>query len=287
MQNVGTLKPLRSLAILVFVFLVVISVTGKTSMGMSLWTYTRIAPLAALVSPHDAELQFAIGNYYFGGGLPATPARASHAGGPWSSAQEGAYDIKKAQGYFEKALEIDPNIAGAHYQLGRTYFIQSAFYDALREINKELEMHPDFKRSYYMRGLIYGYTKRYAEAERDFKEFLQWKPESWAGNNDLAWIYFQEGKYKDARDTALVGLVIAPNNPWLLNSLGVALLNLGEKQEAMDAFTKTLTILNSMSPKDWGAAYPGNNPKIYDEGLSKMKESVEANMRLLDSVDSK
>ena len=254
----------RYLAVLVILLLVVIGATRKTSAGMFLWTNTKIAPLATLVSPNDARLQFEIGNYYFGGG---------------------AYDITKAQGYFERALEINPQIQGAHYQLGRTYFIQSAFYDALREINKELELHPDFKRSYYMRGLIYGYTKHYAEAESDFQEFLKWKPESWAGHNDLAWIYFQEGKYKEAAETAQEGLEIAPSNPWLLNSLGVALLNTGEKKEAKEAFTKTLAILNAMSPKDWGMAYPGNNPQIYGEGFSKMKEFVEANLKLLDTVD--
>jgi len=264
MRNVKTVTLLRYLGILVVTLLVFVAVTGKTSIGMFLWTYTRISSLATLVSPDDAELQFAIGNYYFGGG---------------------AYDIQKAQEYFQRALDINPDIQGAHYQLGRTYFIQSAFFDAHREINKELELHSDFKRSYYMRGLVYGYTKRYAEAESDFKEFLKWKPESWAGYNDLAWIYFQEGKYKEAGEMARQGLKIAPDNPWLLNSLGVALLNTGEKSEAKEAFIKALAILDSMSPENWGAAYPGNNPQIYGEGFSKMKESVETNLKLLDTVD--
>src|SRR3989344_751172 len=260
MEKVRTSILVRYLAVLVILLLVVIGATRKTSAGMFLWTNTKIAPLATLVSPNDARLQFEIGNYYFGGG---------------------AYDITKAQGYFERALEINPQIQGAHYQLGRTYFIQSAFYDALREINKELELHPDFKRSYYMRGLVHGYSKRYTEAENDFKEFLKWKPKSWAGHNDLAWIYFMKGDYKNSATTAREGLKYVPNNVWLLNSLGVALLNEGKLEEAKKALTDALASATAMTPADWGRSYPGNNPSVYGDGLMAMKASIKRNLELI------
>ena len=230
-----------------------------------LWQQTRLAPLATFLAPSDATLRFEIGNYYFGGG---------------------AYDTEKAETYFRKALELDPSLQGPHYQLARIEFVRGDFYSAEVEINIELSQHPDFGRSHYVRGLIYGYSGRLKEAETEFKEFLKWKPESWAGNNDLAWIYFQEGKYKEARDAARAGLTIAPNNPWLLNSLGVALLNIDDKKGAKEAFIKALAILNSMTEADWGAAYPGNNPKVYGDGLAKMKESIQKNLALLDGVDS-
>jgi len=197
-----------------------------------------------------------------------------------------AYDIDRAKEYFKEALKIDPEFPGVHYQLARVYFIESNFYDALLEINKEIELHPDFKRSYYVRGLIYGYTQKFSEAESDFKTFLEWKPDSWAAHNDLAWIYFQEGKFKEARDTARAGLKVSSDNPWLLNSLGVAQLNLGERKGAKEAFEKALEIINRMSPDAWGSAYPGNDPAIYAEGFTKMKESIEENLTLLSAKDA-
>jgi tetratricopeptide (TPR) repeat protein len=209
---------------------------------------------------NNPDAAFDSGNYYFGGG---------------------AYDLNKAEKYYKKTLELDSNYAGANYQIARIYFIRGQFNMALTYINKEIELYPDFKRSLYVRGLIYGYSSRLAEAEEDFKDFLRWKPESWAGHNDLAWVYFQEGKYEEARDTALAGLVIMPNNPWLLNSLGVALLNLGDKDGAKQAFNGALKIVGSMNENSWGAAYPGNDPAIYEGGYAKMKESMEANLKLL------
>ena len=208
---------------------------------------------------------FEIGNYYFGGG---------------------AYDLQKAENYFRAALFLNPSLRGAHYQLARVYFIRGDFTAAEVEINKELELYPEFGRSHYVRGLIYGYSGRLALAETEFKAFLAWKPESWAGNNDLAWIYFQEGKYREARDAARAGLKVDPANPWLLNALGVALLNTNDKKGAKEAFTQALNVLNNMNEADWGRAYPGNDPGIYAQGYAQMKSSLEQNLQLLGAVDT-
>lgn len=234
--------------------------TYRQPLGWFTWKNFHMESVATAMNGNDPQLFFDIGNYYFGGG---------------------AYDTEKAETYFRKALELDPTLAGPHYQLARIYFVRGDFYPAEIEIHKELELYPDFGRSYYVRGLIYGYSGRLPEAEADFEAFLEWKPESWAGNNDLAWIYFQEGKYAEARDTARAGLKIAPDNPWLLNSLGVALLNLRDEKGAKEAFIKALAVIGSMSEKDWGNAYPGNNPSIYGDGLDAMKASIERNLALI------
>ena|SRR3989344_342674 len=242
------------------VMLAVFITTPPDALARSIWRQTHIAPLATLLVPNDASLRFEIGNYYFGGG---------------------AYDVDRAQGYFEKALAIDPEIAGAHYQIARIHFIRGDFYTAVDEINKEIKLYPDFKRSYYVRGLIYGYAKEPDKAIADFKTFLEWKPESWAGHNDLAWVYFMEGDYKNSADTAREGLVYSPNNVWLLNSLGVALLNEGKLAEAKEALTKAQAVAEAMTPADWGRSYPGNNPSVYGDGLDAMRASIKRNLDLI------
>ena len=46
-------------------------------------------------------------------------------------------------------------------------------------------------------------------------------------------------------------------------------------------------MLAPMTEKDWGQAYPGNNPSTYGEGFSKMKESIQANLELIRTGDIK
>lgn len=229
------------------------------------WEKTKCGECSVFLNPRSAKLHFDIGNYFFGGG---------------------AYDIRKAEAHFRSAIALDNALPGTHYQLSRIYFIRGDLWEALTEISKELELHPDNQRSYYIRGLVYGYGGLLPEAEADFKKFLEWKPESWAGHNDLAWIYFQKGEYENVEKTAREGLKYDAANVWLLNSLGVALLNLEQKEEAEAVFQKALAILSSMNPEDWGKAYPGNDPQHYKTGFEQMKASIEANLNLLEDVDS-
>jgi tetratricopeptide (TPR) repeat protein len=256
----------RFVVVLIFIASGIGIVVFRQPLAVLAWGALHCGFIVTILDSRNAVLYETMGTYYF---------TSDH------------YDIDKAKGYFEKALAVDTRVPLAHYQLARIYFIRGDSYLAEVEIHKELELYPDFKRSYYVRGLIYGYSGRLSEAAADFKTFLEWKPHSWAAHNDLAWVYFRAGKYAEARDTARAGLNIAPNNPWLLNSLGVALLNTGDKQGAKTAFTQALASVSAMSPEDWGKAYPGNDPAIYREGFSKMKESIQSNLELLDAGDSR
>jgi hypothetical protein len=209
----------------------------------------------------DARFYFALGNNYFGDGQ--------------------IYNIQKAEKYYLRALSLDEKLPLANYQLARLYFVSNKQDKALTYIDRELLYYPEYKRSYYIRGLINGYADNLPAAVEDFKMFLAWKPDSWAGHNDLAWIYFRQGDFANAYETSVEGLRYSPGNPWLLNSVGVALKNLGDKEEAKRAFTLSLQKIEKLTPEVWGRAYPGNDPHFYDMGLSNMRETVETNLQLL------
>ncbi len=212
-------------------------------------------------SGKSADLFFELGNYNFG---------------------QGNYDIKKSLYFFNKTVSISPNYQYIHYQLARIYFILGDQKAALGYINKEIELYPEYTRSYYVRGLINGYSKNFDDAVIDFKTFIKSKPESWAGNNDLAWIYFAKGDFENAAKTAKEGLKIAPKNPWLNNSAGVALMNLGEYSEAKKYLLTAKESANFITSNMWGAAYPGNDPEIYGQGLDSMRQSINDNLKLID-----
>lgn len=211
-----------------------------------------------LVSNDDPAILFQKGEYYFGGG---------------------AYDIDRAERYYEIVRRIsNDTYPGARYQLSRIAFIKGELAKALLEINAEITQYPNFKRSYYVRGLIYAYQKNFVLAEKDFLEFLSWKKDSWAGWNDLAFVYFSQGDFDRAAAAAWSGLALFPENVWLNNSVGAALLNKGDFWRAVYYLEKAKEGVMRMSPLDWGAAYPGNNPLVYEEGLAAMKASIEGNL---------
>ncbi len=216
-------------------------------------------PLIASFALGDKDVLMELGYYHFGG--------------------EGEYDLIAAKKYFEAALLVAPQGPLIHFNLSRIAFLQERYNEALLHASLEERISPEEHRLYYLRGLIYGYDKRYPEAIAAFQEFNRRKPDTWAGHVDLAWIYFQQGKYKEVKETLEI---VLPNqsNAWLQNSYGVALLNLGEKAKARDAFLSAQAFAENLTPTSWGAAYTGNDPLFYERGLREMRQSIDANLLL-------
>lgn len=217
--------------------------------------------IALQLNPHDPDLLMTIGNSFFGDGR--------------------IYDQKKAYENFSAVIRKDPSRVEAHYQLGRIYFINGQFESAITEIQTVLHLDPDFKKAYYMYGLVSGYKGDLDQAIWGFSEFIARDGFNWAGYNDLAWIHFKQGDYEKTKVIALRGLAHAPDNPWLQNTYGTALLNLGDPGQARTVFMTALATCEEMRPEDWGGAYPGNDPILYDRGLNEMCMTIRKNLSLL------
>ena len=255
---------LRTKVVIVTValFFLFFAFTDRELTAYGVWRLTGSGTLALSISP-STSLAFAIGDHYFN-------AKGS-----------GVYDLSKAQTYYEKTLELDPSQPLARYQLARIDFLKGHFDTALIKTNKQIELHGDNPQStYYLRALIYGYSKQFKEAEKDFLKFIAWKPNSWAAHNDLAWVYFQQGEYQKSFAIAQEGLIHNPGNAWLLNSEGIALLNLGRFTEAAKILTEARLAAGNLHEEDWQRAYPGNDPRVASGALQKMREAIDLNLSL-------
>lgn len=203
-----------------------------------------------------------LGNGFFGGVLP--------------------YNLSLAEVSYTVALALDENVPDVWHQRARISFLDGNFPQARERINTQLTLHGDgLMASYYIRGLINGYDKRYKEAEEDFSRFLVWDPSNWAANNDLAWIYFAQGKFAEAEARSREGLLYNDTNPWLLTMHGMSLFNLGQKEEAQRELTKAKTEALTLTSTDWQKAYPGNDPTIAPEGLAALVKTIETNLELV------
>lgn len=238
------------------VFFVSAAFLFRIKIGEQIWQTLRL-PQPALFFNSKADFAVEIGNYYF------------------NVYKDGTYDLDSAEKYYKKALKLDSNVSDAWHQLARINFLRGNFNAALSQINKQIEIHgSSFMASYYIRGLINGFLGNFKQAENDFKFFLIWDNKNWAAHNDLAWIYFKEGDYKKVEEIARSGLEWNKNNPWLLTSLGVALINLNKKYEARAILNKALSEAKNLTAQDWQNAYPGNNPLVADKALAGMIKTI-------------
>lgn len=250
-------------------FLALILILGggwyaRNAFGVFLWETFRAERAAAFLYSGNAPLLLQIGNHYF------------------NTDGEGAYDLMRAEYYFTKALAADSSVPDAWHQLARIDFLRGNFVTARSKIDTQIALHGDsLMSSYYIRGLIAGFQKDYGQAEKDFKRFLVWDPKNWAAHNDLAWIYFEQGKFEEAADIAHDGLRYGPQNPWLLTARGVALMNLGNKPEALALLSSARYYAHNLTADNWERAYPGNDPAIASFALREMQKSIAHNLALI------
>lgn len=169
----------------------------------------------------------------------------------------------------------------SHYQLSRTNFIQGNHSSALEEAYKELELYPDNKQTHYILGLTYGYMNQEQRAIEEFAKFIEWKPESWAARNDKAWLEFRIGDI-DAGLETISPVAHLVDNTWVQNTYGVLLMNKGRYTEAKIAFNNAKVAADKLTEEAWGKVYPGNDPRVYRQGLRATKKSIEGNLRLVE-----
>lgn len=204
-----------------------------------------------------------VGNGFFGGALP--------------------YSLTMADLSYRSALALDAEVPDAWHQRARIAFLHGDFSAAQWMIDRQIELHGDsFMASYYIRGLINGFAKRYAEAERDFAHFLTWDPLNWAANNDLAWIYFSQGKFMETEAQATHGLSANEGNAWLLMMRAMARFNLGNREGALEDLYAAKERAKLLTEEDWKRAYPGNDPAVSSLGLAELHATIEKNIKLIE-----
>lgn len=192
------------------------------------------------------------------------------------------YNLDLAQFFYMRATNpiIGEVPQFAYYQLSRTYFISGFFRKSIEAAEREIALYPDNARTYYILGLTYGYMNREEEAIEAFSKFIEVYPESWAARNDKAWLQFRIGDLEGA--LATIEPVAENLNPWIQNTYGTILLNLGRTAEAEQAFLQAGANAGLLTPEVWGQAYPGNDPRVYETGLNAMKKSIESNQALIE-----
>lgn len=175
----------------------------------------------------------------------------------------------------------------AHHQLSRVYFIKGDSNAALEEAKKELEVYPNNTSTYYILGLTYGYMNRTHEAIDAFSKYIETHPDTWAGRNDNAWLQFRIGDIDGAIKTIEP---IAENfryTAWVQNTYCALLINKKDYKEAKKRCGYAKDAVDKMSPNEWGRAYPGNDPRIYEAGLQSMNKSISQNLYLIEQSTTK
>ena len=238
----------------------------RADISLALWHATHRFPDVAYFYNPTTETALEIARYHF----------------DLKNVDENAYDIETAERFYLKAIALDPKTPLAWYQLGRIAFLRGEFGKALYRLDREFEITgEEFPSTHYTRGLVYGFIGERGLAVDDFLSYLKTDPRGWYTYNDMAWLYFEAGEFQTVALLAERGLEYNPENPWLLMTLGVAKMNLGERERARELLARAGFAAQELTEEDWARAYPGNDPRVVPLGLQEFRDAVTSNLQLV------
>jgi TolB-like protein/DNA-binding winged helix-turn-helix (wHTH) protein/tetratricopeptide (TPR) repeat protein len=156
----------------------------------------------------------------------------------------------KARAAATKALEIDPLLADAHYDLGIAHFFHDWDWAAAeREFKRAIEINPNYAAPHEMYAHLLSNLGRHDEALVESSRSLELNPLSLISNAIRGQILFFAGRYDEAAAHLQNAINIEPNF-WISH------LTLGKVYERKKMYSQALAEFQSASQVSGGAPEP-------------------------------
>lgn len=145
----------------------------------------------------------------------------------------------------QKALELDPLLAEAEVAMGLVYSRQPAWIEAEKALGRAIELNPNLSEAYlYLGFAVHQPLGHLDQAVHDLRKAQEIDPMSREVRYLLASVLLNLGRHKEAADICRRILVNYPEDPLPTQILGRALLQKGNRSEAIAIFEKQGVISN-------------------------------------------
>lgn len=123
---------------------------------------------------------------------------------------------QEAQVQLAKAVELDPNYAEAHHNLGLSYSEQARFDEAIVAYRKALAFptYPTPEVAYHNLGNAYFYQDKLGEAEEAYRAALQLEPRLVPAHYGLGLVLSKVGRQEEARASFRAARDLDPGSPF-------------------------------------------------------------------------
>jgi TolB-like protein/Tfp pilus assembly protein PilF len=154
----------------------------------------------------------------------------------------------QARQMFEKAVELDPQYAGAYAGLGMTYWTEWVQYggseqtleQAFALAQKAVALDDSVPMAHVALGFVYLRQKHHDQAQTEMERAITLNPNFATGYQGLSFVLQGSGKPQEAIAVAAQAVRLDPQHLPVLNALGQAYVSAGQYEEAIAIFKKIL-----------------------------------------------
>ena len=117
------------------------------------------------------------------------------------------------------SAKTSPSSENNHNNLGDYYSRQGDYHKAVKEFSKAIELKPNYADAFHNRANAYLQLKNFTSAEADYLSAIRFNPRLWQSDQNLAGLYYQQGKIAKAIEYLQKALELVPDNQVLQENL--------------------------------------------------------------------
>ena len=175
----------------------------------------------------------------------------------------------KATKHFKKAILLKPDFAEAYNNMGITLSDQGKLQDAIEAYEKAISVKPDFALYHYNMGNALKGQGRLEEAVEAYKKAISIKPDYAEACYNMGITLNDQGSLEEAIEAYKKAISIKPEYAEAHNTMGITFQNQGRLEKTVEAFQKAVAI-----KPDFAEAYNNMGITLNDQG--KPEEAIEA-----------
>lgn len=180
-------------------------------------------------------------------------------------------DAEQAAQTAAKMSQRPAENGAADFVLGAIYERQKKYDQAEQEFRKALAVNPnDAAVLNYYGYMLAERSMRLDEAGSMVKRALAIDANNSAYLDSLGWVYYKQNRLSDARDYLLKAVAQSPSDPTILSHLGEVYDHLGETDQAIATWEKSLEQWRHAVPADYDAALVRDIEKKLSEAKSRL-----------------
>ncbi|HTR23528.1 MAG TPA: DUF3857 domain-containing protein [Terriglobales bacterium] len=147
-------------------------------------------------------------------------------------------DVHGAVSSLYRAVQADPKFARGWVMLGQALFLTKEYEAAIDAFHKAMAAKPDEPAIQRVLGFALMASRQFEDAISVWKDYLKAHPSDLDGEMNLASSFIQVRMYAEAAEAYEAAAKLGEDQPRIQMALGSTYLRAGNKEKAVDAFTK-------------------------------------------------
>ncbi|MFN6305674.1 MAG: tetratricopeptide repeat protein [Microcystis sp.] len=185
------------------------------------------------------------------------------------------YDLALSD--WNKAIELNPNFAGAYVNRGILYSDLQKYDLALSDYSKAIDINPNYAVAYNSRGILYSDQQKYELALSDYNKAIDINPNLAVAYNNRGLVYYNQQKYELALADYNKTIDINPNDAVAYNNRGVLYKNLQKYDLALSDYRKAIDINPKLAEAYLGRGNLYSDQQKYELALADYRKAIDIN----------